>query len=240
MGLPCDVALRVSDDEVGVVRGGETDESFPSGFVVVDRHEVRLLRGGHILAHAVKDHRPDKPGGALEFGNLEIGDACVSVVIGGNVFVPVPAKVTTFVREADHKDENLLPARDREKQFRAVEGLRLYGGDSLGGGTKNGEEKREEEGRRKTLRVHESSLKFRVRGLDAKSGRGGRKAIDATIAPHACTTGQSDPARRVGTTGLGRDRSKLGKYADYTRSALGAPANNQFTFCSSLCFACVV
>lgn len=85
MGLPHDVTLRVGDDEVGIVRGGKIDEFSPRGFVVEDGHEMRLFRGGNLLAYAVEDHGPDKTGSALEFGNLEIGDTRIAVVVGRNV-----------------------------------------------------------------------------------------------------------------------------------------------------------
>jgi len=108
VGLPRDVTLRVGDDEVRVVGGGEIDEFLPRGFVVEDGHEMRLFRGGNLLAHAVEDHGPDKARSALEFGNLEIGDTRIAVVVGGNLFALVLTNVAAFVGEAEYEDENLL------------------------------------------------------------------------------------------------------------------------------------
>ena len=133
VSLPKDVAVGSGEQDIGVVRRGEIDEFFPVVLMIEKRDEVRMLRGGNVLAHAVDDHAANHSRGVLQFRELIDGDVrIVGGKVGGEALAPGGRLLAAFVREADGEDEVLLAAGFREHNFGIVERFALDGWDGLG------------------------------------------------------------------------------------------------------------
>jgi hypothetical protein len=101
VSLPDGVAVWCSNDEVRVVRRGEADEFLPLGLVGIERDEMREFLNRHALAHAMKDHRADQRGSALEHRYDKVVNAAIGVVLGRDIFVPNLRQFATLLGEAD-------------------------------------------------------------------------------------------------------------------------------------------
>ena len=133
MGLPEYVAVAICEENVGIVGGREMNGGFPFGFVIVDGHEVGVLRGGNVVTDAVEDHGTDERRGALQLSHFVKGDVGVGGVIGSDTFGPSSAEWAAFVRETDDDEEELSGAGLGEGHFRIVESFSFDGRDRLPG-----------------------------------------------------------------------------------------------------------